>query len=159
MYPVEILGNTHMYTTAATGKLEFVPTAEVIDKPFEYATIYLAQSSDPSAIKLAAPESKAPSGKVVTVLTEYCSTSDSFVLGRHQDFNRIGRIGTPRERLTNDFVLGSPPLSLAVPIQASFESIAMVQTHRSSLLSELPQTIRHGAMSFPSKMFVANIYN
>jgi hypothetical protein len=55
---------------------------------------------------------------VVTVLTEHCSISDSFVLWRHQDFNRIL---APKERLTNDFSLfGSPPLWLAVPIQAVF---------------------------------------
>jgi hypothetical protein len=56
-------GNTQTYTTTATGMLEFVPEAEVKDNPFEHATIYLARSSFPSAIKLAASELEVPARK------------------------------------------------------------------------------------------------
>jgi hypothetical protein len=84
-------GNTHTYTTAATGLLDFESEAEVNNNPFQYATIYLARSSVPSAVRVFAPVPKVQvhPWRMLTVLTdEHCSIADSFMLLQQKDNNR-----------------------------------------------------------------------
>jgi len=53
-------------------------------------------------------------------MDEECSVLDSFILWAHHDGNRARTRMTARERFETDYFLGSPRLSLAMPLRPVF---------------------------------------